>query len=159
MTKPLFNESQMTWIRAMASDNPPLWPGFEKLDYQQRMNLRKQGVPIPMFRKFGAENPRWKGDAVSAQGGRKRAHALYRTLGPCERCGLDKPKRRERHHKDGNTLNNAPENISVLCCKCHSEIDGRTQKLLDLVKYSQPKSVESHKRNAAARRLKRNETL
>lgn len=26
-----------------------------------------------------------------------------------------------RHHKDGNTLNNSPENIAFLCAKHHKE--------------------------------------
>ncbi len=53
----------------------------------------------------------------TAKQGRGQAQYLF-DLGPCEQCaGTD--KRRERHHRDGNPLNNAPENIRVLCSTCH----------------------------------------
>jgi len=34
----------------------------------------------------------------------------------------------ERHHKDDNTHNNAPENIQALCRKCHMLLDGRLKR-------------------------------
>lgn len=54
--------------------------------------------------------------------GRRRAQRLYKTMLPCERCG---GKSYDRHHIDGNTLNNAPGNIQFLCRKCHMLEDGR----------------------------------
>jgi len=47
---------------------------------------------------------------------------MYPDIGPCTICGDPKS---ERHHKDGNTLNNDPGNIQIVCRKCHAEIDGR----------------------------------
>lgn len=63
----------------------------------------------------------WKGDAAGKDAGRVRARNRYR-LGPCEHCG--KPAC-DRHHKDGNTLNNETSNIAILCRRCHMVVDGR----------------------------------
>lgn len=54
--------------------------------------------------------------------GRKRALKLYPNIGPCDRCNNP---RAERHHRDGNTHNNTPDNIQALCRRCHMEADGR----------------------------------
>lgn len=70
----------------------------------------------------GSNNARWKGDQAGAQAGRLRAEKMYRKIGPCVRCGSE---RSERHHKDGNTLNNDPSNIEIVCRRCHMEEDGR----------------------------------
>ena len=43
-----------------------------------------------------------------------------------EGCGA----RAERHHKDGNTKNNAPENIEFLCHRHHTITDGRAAALV-----------------------------
>ena len=67
------------------------------------------------------KNPMWKGSNVKTiNAGRTRAERWYK-LKPCVRCG----EKAERHHKDGNTLNNKPENINFLCRKCHMKSDGR----------------------------------
>ena len=71
--------------------------------------------------KRGAELPHFLGDAVSIKGGRTRALRAYLSR-PCERCGAIKS---DRHHCDGNTANNVPDNISFLCRRCHMEKDGR----------------------------------
>lgn len=70
----------------------------------------------------GPTHYNWTGDAVSEKAGRKRALRAYPTIGPCEACGATKT---ERHHKDGNTANNAPDNIAALCRRCHMIADGR----------------------------------
>ena len=105
-----------------------------------RLYLKKHGVERPvdlnrgdtirgerngMWRRgdlvSGEKHYRWKGDAAKPAAGRDRARDLF-PLGPCERCG--KPGV-DRHHKDENTLNNGPENIQILCRRCHMEVDGR----------------------------------
>ena len=63
----------------------------------------------------------WKGDQALPDSKRGRARRRYR-LGPCNRCG--KPGV-DRHHRDDNTGNNEPENVEILCRRCHMEIDGR----------------------------------
>lgn len=72
----------------------------------------------------GEQHPAWKGDQAKPHSGRHRAQRLY-ALQPCKVCGL-KPEDGEvhRHHKDGNTLNNAPDNIEMLCLKHHTEAHG-----------------------------------
>jgi len=70
----------------------------------------------------GAANPEWnKFSSTDPQQGRDRAKRR-KVLGPCERCG--KPGT-DRHHKDDNPMNNAPDNIEVLCRRCHMITDGR----------------------------------
>jgi 5-methylcytosine-specific restriction endonuclease McrA len=54
-----------------------------------------------------------------------------RVWGPCEKCpapGID------RHHRDGNPGNNVPENLMVLCRRCHMVEDGRLAALRRKVK-------------------------
>lgn len=75
-----------------------------------REKLRRQ--------KLGSKNPAWRGDAASQRAGRLRAQRLYSVAGRCcEICGSE--QRIHRHHKDGNTLNNAQDNIALLCATCH----------------------------------------
>jgi hypothetical protein len=62
----------------------------------------------------GDQSPRWKGNEIKPASGRHRAQ---RTI-PC-------PEGKERHHKDGNTSNNNPENIGFLTRKEHMITDGR----------------------------------
>ncbi len=64
------------------------------------------------------------GNAVlSVKTGRSRAIRMYPKIGPCEVCGSPKS---ERHHRDENTLNNAPDNIAILCRRCHTLAHGKT---------------------------------
>jgi hypothetical protein len=66
---------------------------------------------------WGETHPNWKGDNVSAFAGRCRARRRYkRTDG------------KEIHHKDGNPLNNVPENIMLVTRKEHMNIDGRMKR-------------------------------
>lgn len=62
-----------------------------------------------------------------ASGGRNQARRIYpKPLGACVLCG--KPAS-DRHHKDGDTFNNHPTNISFLCRRCHMLVDGRLGRL------------------------------
>jgi hypothetical protein len=89
---------------------------------------------------------RWIGDSVSVKGGRTRALRIYSNIGKCERCGAESP---ERHHVDGNTANNSPSNIRILCRKCHMTEDGRLAVLVE----NASKSTEKRVRAAIAYRL------
>lgn len=72
----------------------------------------------------GEDNQGWKGDNVSHLNvGRKRARNRFRLPAICDNC-LSLPAK-DRHHKDGNPLNNQRTNISFLCRKCHMQEDGR----------------------------------
>ena len=73
----------------------------------------------------GAVHHKWKGDsAIGPNTGRSRAQAKYRELGLCELCG-ERPAR-DRHHRDGNPLNNERENLELICRSCHNREHGRT---------------------------------
>jgi hypothetical protein len=72
----------------------------------------------------GERNHNWKGEKASQESGRCRCNRLYRDIGPCILCGNPKS---ERHHIDGNTLNNDPSNIMICCRKCHMQQDGRSK--------------------------------
>jgi hypothetical protein len=70
---------------------------------------------------IGSGNGMWKGELASAGAGRFRARKKYK-LGKCENCGKEAT---DRHHRDGNPLNNDPPNVKILCRKCHMLADGR----------------------------------
>ncbi len=77
---------------------------------------------------FGERNSQWKGHRAEPSAGWQRAQKLVSLEGvTCERCG--RPAQ-DRHHIDGNPLNNARENIACLCRRCHMEADGRLEQLL-----------------------------
>ena len=63
---------------------------------------------------------------------RKRARSLYRLPELCERCRSSKPH--DRHHIDGNPRNNTPSNIAFLCRRCHMSVDGRLERVSELLK-------------------------
>lgn len=73
----------------------------------------------------GEQSPRWKGDQAKASSGRKRAQRAYAARA-CERCGAQPEGRGQlhRHHRDGNTRNNARSNIEILCQTCHAAEHG-----------------------------------
>jgi|SRR5579864_579601 len=75
-------------------------------------------------------HPLWLGDRVSRNAARKRTRRMY-PLGDCERCGKSAT---DRHHKDDNTANNHPSNVSILCRRCHMEVDGRLAALIAMAK-------------------------
>ncbi len=67
------------------------------------------------------KNGNWKGEFGSLHAGRVRAISWF-SIDKCQFCGN---KAIDRHHKDGNTLNNSPNNIQPLCRRCHMKLDGR----------------------------------
>jgi len=77
-------------------------------------------------------NPVVIGDRpCSEKAGRKRALKLFPYIGPCEVCAHPMA---ERHHKDGNTANNARGNIAALCRRCHMEADGRIEAAREMMR-------------------------
>ena len=81
-------------------------------DYHYRTGIEWTAKPPPPR---GAERHNWKGDAATDDSKRYRANRRYR-LRDCERCGAPGVL---RHHKDEDVGNNEPENIEVLCKRCH----------------------------------------
>lgn len=114
---------------------------YNSLSRSQRYRLRKKGVDVPhkpmpsgykqsaehvaKRKRSGEQSHHWLGDSVSDKGGRRRAERMYPILGPCIDCGAEKT---ERHHRDENPANNAPENIAVLCRSCHMKEHARLRK-------------------------------
>lgn len=74
----------------------------------------------------GSKHPQWKGDDATIATGRDRARRWYPRQ-TCLVCGVPA----ERHHIDGNTLNNDPSNIAHLCRAHHQEMDGRRERMRD----------------------------
>ena len=119
---------------------------FNALSRWQRARLRKKGIDVPRKpmpsgfkqspehiekrKRCGQESAHWAGDVVHPILGRKRALRLYREIGPCIVCGAEKS---ERHHRDENPSNNAPDNIAVLCRKCHMQEHARLRKQKEVV--------------------------
>ena len=84
----------------------------------------------------GERCPAWKGDNVkNVDAGRKRARKLF-DLSLCNKCGKSGI---DRHHKDGNPLNNTPENVEILCRRCHMDADGRIKTLEALWEHNRTK--------------------
>jgi 5-methylcytosine-specific restriction endonuclease McrA len=77
-------------------------------------------------KRWGADHHAWAGDETNEKNGRKRAQARF-AADACVSCGATPA---ERHHVDGNPSNNAPENVTILCRRCHMAEDGR----LDVVR-------------------------
>jgi len=71
----------------------------------------------------GENHCAWKGDDASTTTKRERAQRMY-SLGSCDECGK---AAHDRHHRDSDTGNNAPENIGKLCRRCHMAEDGRLE--------------------------------
>jgi hypothetical protein len=81
------------------------------------MTDRRQSFPL---------RDSYRTETPCVQTGRSRAKRLFPAIGCCEKCGKSKT---ERHHRDGNTINNDPSNIAILCRRCHMIEDGRLASL------------------------------
>ena len=75
--------------------------------------------------KWGEKNGMWKGESIVEETGRQRARFRYE-LRECVLCGEPAT---DRHHRDGNTANNDPPNVQILCRRCHMIVDGRMDNL------------------------------
>jgi hypothetical protein len=98
--------------------------GFSKGAIRERLviigvKMRKRidyGFPEETRKKLtaasrGERNHEWKGDKAKPKSGRERARNMF----PC-------PQGKQRHHIDGNPLNNIPENIMFVTPKEHAFI-------------------------------------
>lgn len=95
---------------------------------RQGWNLRR-GTPGRVALK-GEDHYAWKGDAATAPSKRCRAVKLYQ-ISDCEDCGDPAV---DRHHVDGDTGNNARENVRFLCRRCHMIADGRLARATSLIR-------------------------
>lgn len=62
----------------------------------------------------------------------------------CDRCKTVPPV--DRHHKDGNPLNNDRSNIAFLCRRCHQMEDGRHKRLKQEIPSMGGKAAQAKKR-------------
>ena len=86
----------------------------------RRKAMKGTKKPSLSIKYKGSGNPNWKGGKVkNLQAGRTRAEVMFS-------C----PKGKERHHIDGNPLNNNPENVEFLTRKEHMKKDGRLERLI-----------------------------
>lgn len=99
--------------RKRGENVPKMRPGVKR-GYKQtpeHIAATKAGI------KSGAEHHLWKGDtAIGKHTGHRRAQTLYPAPGACEQCG---DQAGDRHHRDGNPLNNHPDNVAFMCRSCH----------------------------------------
>lgn len=107
-------------------------------------HLRKTGL-APLNKPGSSPNPRagehhpqWKGDEALSTTKRRRAQRIY-SLSDCVRCGVPGA---DRHHVDGNTGNNHPSNVALLCRRCHMETDGRLEKFLNMARAPKPHLIQ-----------------
>ena len=71
----------------------------------------------------GSKNPAWKGGTSRAHIGRITKKVCLENnvpLNQCQNCGKVSTQNLDRHHVDGNRMNNDISNIKVLCTTCHS---------------------------------------
>jgi hypothetical protein len=107
----LFNVSEPTIRRHIISLNIPK---------RNRPVVHDKIRQIIANSKMGSKNPNWKGDNVKLKrSGNLRASRHI----PC-------PKGYERHHIDGNPLNNDLSNIAIVTRKEHMILDGRYERFV-----------------------------
>jgi HNH endonuclease len=77
---------------------------------------------VPVYRGRCILHVEWSG-LTPRQRGRalvERRHRIMRARGRvCEQCGEPPPL--ELHHRDGDTSNDRPANLQLLCLSCHRE--------------------------------------
>jgi uncharacterized protein YlaI len=64
-------------------------------------------------------------------GGRQYARRRFRLPAICAECEVAPAV--DRHHWDGNPLNNAPTNLYPVCRACHLRIDGRIEAMRERI--------------------------
>lgn len=94
---------------------------------------------IAKRKRCGPEHYAWKGDDVSRKGGWSRAERAFASDGVCAECH-EAGSVIDRHHLDDNSFNNEPENVRLLCRKCHMAADGRLEEVRARAKRQQPRA-------------------
>ena len=128
--------------------NPRACPNCDRENWKDEIYIKLTGhyvrTPETIKRnslvQVGANNSMWKGDLAQVKSGQCRARSYFK-LKPCEVCGSAKS---ERHHKDGNDLNNNPENIMFVCRRHHMLTDGRMKNLIPFVKGHRSTRTDEH---------------
>ena len=124
------SKSARSYWRKRGADIPKRRPG-------PRRGYKQSPEHVAARIRLGADHHAWIGDKAKPKSGRSRALRRF-PASPCCVCGASKS---DRHHIDGNALNNEPSNISFLCRKCHMNHDGRMHEFIELAIRNQPKAV------------------
>jgi hypothetical protein len=129
---------------------------------QARYRARKRGEKIPLLKggrkpgfkqspesiekrkRWGPDHHAWKGDSATPSSARERARTRFAAK-ICSKCGSR--KKVERHHIDSNPFNNEPENIAVLCRRCHMDSDGRMEAIRKRTPENLLKAITVRKRS------------
>ena len=102
------------------------YPNSEKEEICKRLNrsweaIQAKAIRLGIFREvrvnLGKKNGQWKG-GINERYYRRIAFETYPHY--CAVCGLR--GKLEVHHKDKNRKNNSPENLMIVCPKCHGNI-------------------------------------
>lgn len=84
-------------------------------------------------------NPNWKANSINKNTGHIRARRKFHQKENCNFCGKAKA---ERHHQDGNPMNNNKDNIIWLCRSCHMKEDGRILNIGKRRHYEQMRTLQ-----------------
>lgn len=103
-----------------------------------KKGYKQSAEHIEKRKRFADQHHNWKGDKITEKSGRSRAVRVYPKIGACVKCGAS---RAERHHKNGNTADNSPGNIEIVCRKCHMKEDGRLVRFIEMAKQNQPVAI------------------
>jgi hypothetical protein len=97
---------------------------------RSREGIKQSPAHLAARSRFGDDHPNWKGDSATVKTGRTRALRAHALPDVCDACAM--PKRLDRHHKDGDTLNNEKSNIAFLCRACHTQAHGGSARMKEV---------------------------
>ncbi len=104
--------------------------GYETLSLNRRNQLVQQMQIAEIKRNYGADHPNFKGGHISGSGYKvisRLGHSnLYEHRVIAEQMvGRPLLPNEVVHHKDGNRLNNNPDNLQVMTVSAHNQLEGR----------------------------------
>ena len=87
-----------------------------------------------------------RGTPNTAADGRYQAQAIYKAT-ECEKCGAVSG-RLHRHHVNHDATDNSPQNIQILCAKCHTEEHRKPPKMSKCAVCGEMFVAKSHRSRA-----------
>jgi ribosomal protein L34E len=85
--------------------------------------IHTRQIPANAFKKGSRSSPETEFKKTNGNGDRHKAQKYAESFNKCEECEepFEPTNRKEVHHVDGDIHNNEPENLKVLCNKCHAK--------------------------------------